>query len=1025
MARLPEIIRRNPLSQVAPTPKASGQGFAALADIMGSAVDFIKPAVEQEVKMEGQRAVYRDEKGELHVDEKSIFAGEMGAIHNAAAFSKYLSQKGIDISQTMTELSVKYEYDPEGFKQAADGYIDILRQDENVPDVLREDIIGEAQQAVQRQFNGIYRNQVKREQSATDTTTATRRDLLAEDYTALIVAGEVEEAERVWKQIEDISRLRENTPFINETEVEREAYLRGIKGNAAYESALRRLDDMDPGDEVSEDFQEELRALSESPSLSPKQRQMVNTLTKGRIKAFEAHKVIRELTDTDFGSQVTRVLEQAAVGGAAARGDSFTGLDADFAKGVSQLVQDAQAAGIPLQITSAYRSEGTQARIVADNMAKHGFSAEDRAAWEADVAELGPVAAGQKWRSQMQAAGLTKWVAMPGTSAHQSGKAVDFAVNGRLIRDPNSRAARWIKENAGKYGLDVPMSWEPWEVRPGGIGAPSETDRLRNQKVLTDAKIPITNGNEFLATIMGADGAVTMLQADPTAAATDFLPKNVVAQFPELADMTAHEAKVWAERKMTMKTTDLAAQRIQIDQIEDEEVRTQALKLLNDRITERRNVEDAAYNEYQERMLNGDPTLTRQSVLEDHDLSNDDQGRLINAIESAQKKTADLSEFLAAGAAGDSVDMMDSKNQKLLDDLRVATAGEGNPFDSQEGTAFEFSAAKVYKTVSRGAFNAIRAGLRSNDPAVVGNMLEMAGQLSQFGDNIFATYSGRKEVLDALADYQFYTGNGMYQAEAAEQISKNREEKPKNLTTEAKKVVADLRESDLLNHFDESIWSDPTIGVEGGESIAALSPAVQREEMMGTFSRLVSDAFLDTGDKELAVNRALTTMDRIYGPNKVSGSLRLMKYPPNLVYPPVGGSHEWMQTALVNDVNAALEIPEDPADREVWQMLYQPSERISADRIKLVSDATTAREVMSGRPASYVVYYADSDGTLHQLPMRYDFDVQAARDGAREQFGAQRAEQMQQFDQDQAEQQRVFEQQQELTGGILDRFDGE
>lgn len=990
MARLPEIIRRNPLSQVAATPRASGQGFAALADIMGSAVDFIKPAVEQQVKLEGQSAVYRDEKGELHVDEKSIFAGEMGAIHNAAAFSKYLSQKGIDISQTMTELSVKYEYDPEGFKQAADGYIDILRQDENVPDVLREDIIGEAQQAVQRQFNGIYRNQVKREQSATDTATATRRDLLAEDYTALIAAGEVEEAEKVWKQIEDISRLRENTPFINETEVEREAYLRGVKGNAAYERAIKRLEDMDPGDEVSEEFKAELEALGESSSLSPKQRQVINTLTKGRMKAFEAHKAVRELTDTDFDSQVTRVLEAAAVGGAAARGDSFTGLDAEFAKNVSQMVQDAQAAGIPLQITSAYRSEATQARIVADNMAKHGFSAEDRAAWEADVAELGPVAAGQKWRSQMQAAGLTKWVAMPGTSAHQSGKAVDFAVNGRLIRDPNSRAAQWIKENAGKYGLDVPMSWEPWEVRPGGFAAPSQTERLRNQQILTDAKIPITNGHEFLATIMGAESAVTMLKADPTAAASEYLPANVIEQFPALEGMTVREAQVWADRKMTMKTTDLAAQRVQINQIADDEVRAEALKLLNDRITERRAVEDAAYNEYQERMLNGDPTLTRQSVLEDHDLSNDDQGRLINAIESAQKKTADLSAFVAAVEGGDVPSMLEGGNKGLSNEWLRTVTGGSNPLETPEGTQASRYITRKTTAMPPDTFNAIRAGIRSNDPAVVGAALEELGVHAQLGPDVLTNHSGRQEVLDALADYQFYTGNGMYQAEAAEQIIKNREEKPKNLTTEAKKVVEGLRESDLLSHFDESIWSDPTIGVEGGESIAALSPTVQREEMMGTFSRLVSDAFLDTGDKELAVNRALTTMDRIYGPNKVSGSLRLMKYPPNLVYPPVGGSHEWMQTALVNDVNAALEIPEDPADREVWQMQFQPSERIAADQIKLVSDATTAREVTSGRPASYVVYYADSEGKLHQLPMRYEFDPTSARTELRSEFEAAR-----------------------------------
>lgn len=128
-----------------------------------------------------------------------------------------------------------------------------------------------------------------------------------------------------------------------------------------------------------------------------------------------------------------------AVGGAAARGDSFTGLDPQFAQGVYQMVQDARAAGIPLQITSAYRSPEVQARLYEAAIEKYGSPEKAR-----------------------------KWVAPPGRSRHNSGTAVDFAVDGSLIRDANSPEARWIAENAGKYGLGVPMDWEPWQVEPMG-----------------------------------------------------------------------------------------------------------------------------------------------------------------------------------------------------------------------------------------------------------------------------------------------------------------------------------------------------------------------------------------------------------------------------------------------------------------------------------------------------------------------------------------------------------------------------
>jgi hypothetical protein len=123
-----------------------------------------------------------------------------------------------------------------------------------------------------------------------------------------------------------------------------------------------------------------------------------------------------------------------AVGGAASRPDSFTGLRPEFAAAVYQMVQDAHEAGIPLQITSAYRSPELQAQLYN--------------------------AAPPERRG--------KYVAAPGRSQHNFGTAVDFAVNGSLIRDPNSPEAQWLAANAARYGLDVPMGWEPWQVELAG-----------------------------------------------------------------------------------------------------------------------------------------------------------------------------------------------------------------------------------------------------------------------------------------------------------------------------------------------------------------------------------------------------------------------------------------------------------------------------------------------------------------------------------------------------------------------------
>lgn len=138
-----------------------------------------------------------------------------------------------------------------------------------------------------------------------------------------------------------------------------------------------------------------------------------------------------------------------AVGGAAARSNSFTGLDQEYASRVARMLQaaDAELGDGALKITSAFRSVEKQRELFEAAVKKYGSVAEAR-----------------------------KWVAPPGKSRHNSGTAVDFAgKNGGLLRDASSREAVWIKNNAARFGLDVPMSWEPWQVELAGSRDGSKT----------------------------------------------------------------------------------------------------------------------------------------------------------------------------------------------------------------------------------------------------------------------------------------------------------------------------------------------------------------------------------------------------------------------------------------------------------------------------------------------------------------------------------------------------------------------
>lgn len=85
-----------------------------------------------------------------------------------------------------------------------------------------------------------------------------------------------------------------------------------------------------------------------------------------------------------------------------------------------------------LRINSGYRSEERQRQLYEAALRKYGNEQEAR-----------------------------RWVAPPGRSQHNFGKAVDI---GFL----SPRAKAWVHENAAQFGLHFPMSHEPWHIEMKG-----------------------------------------------------------------------------------------------------------------------------------------------------------------------------------------------------------------------------------------------------------------------------------------------------------------------------------------------------------------------------------------------------------------------------------------------------------------------------------------------------------------------------------------------------------------------------
>ena len=108
-------------------------------------------------------------------------------------------------------------------------------------------------------------------------------------------------------------------------------------------------------------------------------------------------------------------------------------LDPKLLRALRQAATDAGGDGVEFEVNSGWRSRKDQARLFREAVAKYGSKTE-----------------------------AARWVARPGTSAHQSGEAIDLGP---------ARATAWLSGHGARYGLCPIYGNEPWhyELRPDAV----------------------------------------------------------------------------------------------------------------------------------------------------------------------------------------------------------------------------------------------------------------------------------------------------------------------------------------------------------------------------------------------------------------------------------------------------------------------------------------------------------------------------------------------------------------------------
>jgi hypothetical protein len=245
--------------------------------------------------------------------------------------------------------------------------------------------------------------------------------------------------------------------------------------------------------------------------------------------------------------------------------------------------------------------------------------------------------------------------------------------------------------------------------------------------------------------------------------------------------------------------------------------------------------------------------------------------------------------------------------------------------------------------------NSIRKGLSSTNPAEVMAAAQTAQRISSSDPAALARRDGGGEAQKAADDFKHYVNNlNLAPADAARRLveANDPEKKVARKATEpaAKEFVKSLEKEGLANQFDTLFGSEPELGFTPGQALG-----IQAE-----FIAIAEDQFYAAnGDPEIAKNRAVEEMKRLYGVTELTGRKLVMKHPPERHWPKfeVAGAAQSLAypAQLQNDIRAL-----DPT--------------ADMNSVQLVTTPETDAMVKRGEEPGYAVVYTDANGVLQTIP---------------------------------------------------------
>ena len=331
-----------------------------------------------------------------------------------------------------------------------------------------------------------------------------------------------------------------------------------------------------------------------------------------------------------------------------------------------------------------------------------------------------------------------------------------------------------------------------------------------------------------------------------------------------------------------------------------------------------------------------------------------DVARLENIIAQRNQQNADFTNFVARTGLGAGY----SWNPYSEDDRKAAEAGvaaQGNT--PQAG----FRVWEQTGILARSTADALRGGLISQDPNKVQASASIAARMLARNPAAFAGVANGREIEEAAALYLRRIELGDSATEAAARVAQSNDPVQRARVKANDADAAAFRDRirkknpipEILNEINGTggfLGAVARTMIPGARAAAPVSQA-ERAALLADYAELASDHFAQYGDAGAAETFARNRIKAMWGAsNSMTGGNRIMRYPPEHVYPAVNGDHRWLYRQAAADVKTATGLTVDP------------------DRIQFVPiPGRTGDFWRQGRLAPYSIQFIDANGHVQTL----------------------------------------------------------